>query len=80
MRGYHVGVEEPTSVLHICLKRKVIEEMRNFLEWRGLTSGWDHQFRCCGFDCRRFDTRGCFLLRFPSSWLRSYYTFGLRFL
>ena len=40
------GREEPTSKLHICLEGKVIEEIRDFLEWRGGSLGGDHQFGC----------------------------------
>jgi hypothetical protein len=44
-------------------------EIRNFLKWRGGTSGGCHQVRCCGFDGRGFDTRGCFFLGFSAAGL-----------
>jgi len=33
----------------------------------GGTLVWDHQVGGCGFSGGGFDTRGCFLLRLPSS-------------
>jgi len=74
------GREKPTNQLHTCLVAKVIEEIRNFLEWGGGTLGWDHQVGGCGFSDRGFDTRGCFLLALPSSLLRGCCGFGLRLL
>ena len=48
------GREEPTSQLHTCLEGKVIEEIRNFLEWEGGMLGGVHQVGCCGFGGRGF--------------------------
>jgi hypothetical protein len=42
--------------------------------------GGDHQVGGCGFGSHGFDTRGCFLLGIPSSWLRACCRFGLRLL
>jgi len=39
----------------------------------------DHQAGCCGFSCRGFDTRDCFLLGLPRSPLRGCCGFELRF-
>jgi hypothetical protein len=43
----------------------VIEEIRNFLEWRGGRLGGDHQVGCCGFGGRGFDTRAALFLDSP---------------
>jgi hypothetical protein len=74
------GRKKPTSQLHTCLEGKVIEEIRDFLEWGGGSLGGDHQVGCCEFGGRRFDTHGCFLLGLPSSRLRGCCGFGLRLL
>jgi hypothetical protein len=63
------GREKPTSQLHTCMEEKVIEEIRNFLEWGGGTLVRNHQVGGCGFSGRGFDTCGCFL-GLPSSRLR----------
>ena len=73
------GREEPTSQLHTCVERKVIEEIGDILEWGGGILGGDHQAGCCGFSCRGFSTRGCFLLRLPRTPSRGCWVFGLRF-
>jgi len=72
------GCENPMTQLHTYMEGKVIEEIRNFLEWGGGTMGWDHQVGVCGFSGRGFDTRGCFLLRLPCSWVRGSCGFVLR--
>ena len=61
------GREEPMSQLHTCVERKVIEEIGDILEWGSGILGGDHQAGCCGFSCRGFSARGCFLLRLPRS-------------
>jgi len=60
------GREQPPGQLHTSLDREVIEEIRDFLEWGSGRLFGDHEFRGCGFGCRGFDTRGCFLLCLPS--------------
>jgi len=42
--------------------------------------GWGHQAWCCGFSCRDFSTRDCFLLRIPRNPLRGCCGFEIRFL
>ena len=75
------GCEELTSQLHTCLEVKVIEEIRDFLEWGGWNLGWDHQVKGWGFGGRGFDTCGCFLFQLPSSWFSGRCGFfGLRLL
>jgi hypothetical protein len=61
------------------MEGKVIEEIRNFLQWGGGTLVRDHQIGGCGFSGRGFDTRGCFL-RLPSSRLGGCCGFELRLL
>ena len=73
------GCEKPTSQLNTCVEGKVIE-IRNFLEWGDGTLVCEHQVRGSGFRGRGFDTRGCFLVRLPSSQLRGCCGFGLRLL
>ena len=37
------GRDEPTSQVHTCWEGKVIEEIRDFLDWGGGILGGDHQ-------------------------------------
>ena len=68
----------PTSQLYTCMYGNVMEEIRNFLEWEGGTLVWDHQVGGSGYSGHGFDTRGCFLLRLPSSQLTGCCGFGFR--
>jgi hypothetical protein len=61
------GREEQTSLLHTCLECKVVEEIRDILQWGGGNLGGDHQFGCCVFGGRDFDPRGCSLLFFHTN-------------
>jgi len=54
-------------------------EVRNFLLWGGGTLVWDHQVGVVGLAAAVL-TRGCVLLRLPSSQLRGCCGFGLRLL
>jgi hypothetical protein len=74
------GGEEPTSQLDTCLEGKVIEEIRDFLEWRCGNLGGYHPVLRCGYGGRGFDTRCSLLLRLPSIPFRGCCGFGLRFL
>ena len=74
------GCEKPTSQLHTCLEEKVIEEIRDFLEWGcGRLSGY-HQVGCCGFGSRGFEPRDFFLLELRSSRLWGFCRLDLRLL
>jgi hypothetical protein len=74
------GREKRTSLLHSCLEGKVIEEIRNFLEWGGGNLGGDHLFGCCVFGGRNIHTRACFLIGLHSIRLRGNCRFGFRLL
>jgi hypothetical protein len=64
------GCDKPTSQRHTCIKGKLIEKIRNFLEWRGGNLVRIHQVGGCGFSSRGFDTRDCCFLGLRSSRLR----------
>jgi hypothetical protein len=72
------GGEEPTSQLDTCLEGKVIEEIRDFLEWGCGIFGGDHQVLRCGYGGRGFGTRCSLLLRLPSSPFSDCCGFALR--
>jgi len=62
------------------VERKVIEEIRNILEWGCGVLGGVHKAGCCGIICRGVDARGCFLLRLPRSPLGAAVDFSSGFL
>jgi len=64
------GREKPTIQLHTCLEGKVIEEIRDFIEWGGWNFCRDNQTGCCGCGSHGCDIRCCFLLGLPRSPLR----------
>ena len=74
------GREQPTNQLHTCLQGKVIEEIRDILEWGNGRLCEYHQVGCCGFVSRGFDTRDFFLLGFYSRRLWGCCRFRLRLL
>jgi hypothetical protein len=73
------GCEESTSQLHTFFLEKVTYEVRYFIEWGVQRFGGGHQFWCCVFAGRGFDTF-CFFLGLTSSLPRDYCLFGLRLL
>jgi len=62
----------PTSQLQSCMEGKVIEEIRNFLEWGGGTLVWEHQVGVVGLLAAVLTLAAAFFLDFPAASLGAF--------
>ena len=61
------GREKPTSHLHTCMEGKVVEEIRNFLEWGGRALGWTTRLGVVGLAAAGLTLAAAFFFGFPAA-------------